>query len=54
MKIDKTIKLVIEEVLKKHKQPYIDEFTTFIEHVLSDTYTNDEIMDRINSISLEE
>jgi len=54
MSVDKNIRDVIEETLNNYKQPFIEEFITFIDHVLLDAYTDDEVLDRINSIDLNE
>ena len=54
MEIDKIIDQVIDEVLKKKKQPFMNEFKTFIKHVMSDQYDETELEYRINAIKLKE
>lgn len=54
MKMDKLIENVINEVLKEHDQPYVEEFKTFIEHILSENVTNEELLERIIAINIKE
>lgn len=52
MELTEPIKKVISTVLKKHNQPYEEEFSEFIKHIMNSTFEEQEVIDRIESIEL--
>jgi hypothetical protein len=52
MEIDSIVEKVIHEVLDEYKQPFKEEFIVFIKHILEDSYSDEEIIDRIRAVQI--
>jgi hypothetical protein len=54
VKIDKIIESVIEDVLNENGQPFMEEFKAFIEHVMLESCTDDDVIERVRAIRIKE
>ena len=54
LEIDKIIDSVIDDVLDENGQPYKTEFKAFIKHVMMESYSDDDVIERIKAIKIKE